>query len=134
MTLSLKALLKKILSTPIIVEEGSYPPCWEYRKWSDGTAECWGEISWTISSWTSWGNTYYSTATGAITYPTNLFTAKPIVTADGHASSGDSWLAGSGGANAGTKDNTPLYFLMRASNGTSNITGYVHIHAIGTWR
>ena len=123
-----------ITSADYITEQGT-SEIWTYRKWNSGIAECWGEKSWTISSWTSWGGTYYSTTLSVINYPTNLFIAKPSVVADGHTSNGDSWLAGGGGAtNTGTKDHTPSYFLMRASNGTNNITGYVSIHAIGTWK
>ena len=104
---------------------------WTYRKWSDGTAECWGTHSWTISSWTGWGSTYYSTYSGNISYPSGLFNATPTVTADGHASTEDCWLAGRSG---GSSTQTPSYFLMRSSSGTNNITGYLYIHAIGKWQ
>lgn len=104
---------------------------WKYRKWSDGTSECWGTHDWTISSWSSWGNTYYSTYSPSVSYPSGLFNATPTVTADGHASTGDCWLAGRSG---GSKDNAPAFFLMRSSNGTNNITGYLNIHAIGKWQ
>lgn len=132
--MSVKELVAKLVNTPMVVEQGTSGD-WIYRKWADGTAECWGTHSWTISSWTGWGSTYYSTVLSVIDYPTNLFIAKPSVVADGHTSNGDTWLAGGGGAtNTGTKDHTPSYFLMRANNGTSNITGYVSIHAIGKWK
>lgn len=104
---------------------------WKYRKWSDGTSECWGTHDWTISSWSSWGNTYYSTYSPSVSYPSGLFNATPTVTADGHASTGDCWLAGRSG---GSKDNAPVFFLMRSSSGTNNITGYLNIHAIGKWQ
>ena len=122
------------ITMPVIVDSGT-SGIWTYRKWSDGTAECWGTHSWTISSWTAWGGTYYSTYSGTINYPSGLFNATPTVVADGEASTGDCWLASRGGATyGGTKDHTASYFLMRASNGTNNITGYINIHAIGKWQ
>ena len=119
--------------TDHIVETG-VNGIWTYRKFASGIAECWGTKSWTITSWTAWGSTYYSTSSGTISYPSDFFNAVPTVTADGHASTGDAWLAGSGGASGGTATETASYFLMRSSNGTSNITGYVNIHAIGRWK
>ena len=115
----------------IHIKESGVSGDWHWRKWSDGTAECWGTHSWSISSWTGWGSTYYTTYSGNISYPAGLFNAAPTVTADGHASTGDCWLASRSG---GTAVQTPSFFLMRASNGTNNITGYLHIHAIGTWQ
>ena len=117
-----------------VVESGTSGG-WHYRKWSDGTAECWGRHSWTISSWTGWGSTYYSSYSGTINYPSGLFNATPTVVADGGASSGDTWLASRGGTTyGGTKDHTASYFFMRASSGSTGITGYVNIHAIGKWQ
>lgn len=38
---SLKELLAKILSTPLVIETGT-SGIWTYRKWSDGTMEMFG--------------------------------------------------------------------------------------------
>lgn len=114
-----------------IVETGTSGN-WKYRKWSDGTSECWGTFSWNITSWTAWGSDYYSTSGGNWAYPTGLFNAVPMFTIHGRLSSGDSWLAGA--ASAGTASQTPTFFFTRATRGTNNITGYVDIHAIGTWQ
>ena len=133
MTLSIKDLLSKIVNTPMVIEQGTSGN-WTYRQWSDGTAECWGTLSWTITSWSGWGGTYYSNYASATAYPSNLFVSKPTVVANGSASAGDCWLASRGGSTGGTKDETPVFFLMRASSGNSNIQGYANIHAIGRWK
>lgn len=114
-----------------VVESGTSGD-WHYRKWSDGTAECWGTHEWNITGWTSWGSTYYSTSSSAISYPSGLFNATPSFTSHGRASTGDAWLASQ--ASGGSSTQTPTFFLMRSTNGSSNIKGYVSIHAIGTWQ
>lgn len=116
---------------PYVIESGTSGN-WKYRKWSDGTAECWGTHSWTITSWRGWGSTYYSTAGGGFAYPSGLFNSTPMFTIHGRTSVGDTWLGQQ--ASAGTSAATPNFFFMRAANGTSNITGYIDIHAIGTWQ
>lgn len=119
----------------IHIKESGVSGNWHWRKWSDGTAECWGTHSWTISSWSGWGGTYYTNYSGTINYPSSLFNDTPTVTADGSCSTGDTWLGSRGGTTyGGTKDHTASYYFMRASSGSTGITGYVNIHAIGKWQ
>lgn len=112
-----------------IVEQGT-SDIWTYRKWNSGISECWGTVSWSITSWSSWGSTYYSTYSSQVDYPTGLFTNAPKRLTGNDLSNGDSWL---GTQNNGTASKTPKFFLMRGANGTSG-TGYVAVHAIGTWK
>lgn len=61
----------------VVVETGK-SGIWEYRKWSDGTAECWGVQSYTnFQSTSGYGSCYYNT-TGNINFPFT-FTKVPIV-------------------------------------------------------
>ena len=112
-----------------IVEQGT-SGIWTYRKWNSGISECWGTISWSITSWTAWGSVYYSTYSSQIDYPTNLFINIPTRVNGNAISNGDSWI---GAQNNGTSSKTPSYFLMRGASGSSG-TGYVFIHAYGTWK
>lgn len=105
---------------------------WTVRKWADGTAECWATYTWTITSWSTWGNVYYSNSTGAITYPSGLFVSAPVENATGSTSSNDAWLyaRGSTPTATGTKD----YAMMRPVSGTTSITGYLNVYAVGRWK
>ena len=116
-------------SVDYIVEQGT-SGIWTYRKWNSGIAECWGTVSWSITSWSAWGSTYYSTYSSQVDYPTGLFTSAPKRMTGNDLSNGDSWL---GTQNNGTASKTPKFFLMRGANGSSG-TGYVAVHAIGTWK
>ena len=48
--LDMKALVAKLLSTPIVIEKGTDANDWTYRKWSDGTFEA--EKEWQIGQYT----------------------------------------------------------------------------------
>lgn len=116
MKAELKELLAKITNTPLVVETGT-SGIWTYRKWSDGTSECWGRSSKTATS----AQTNFNT-----TFPTNLFTDTPTVTANGSVT---------GNINSGvrytgcSKDVVDIWI-------TGEITGtaWVQIYAIGKWK
>lgn len=63
-----------------IVEEGKSGD-WYYRKWNSGRAECWGNIAINTAITNSIGSIYYA-AVENIAFPSNLFTAKPLVFAN----------------------------------------------------
>lgn len=63
--LDLKVLLTKILSTPMIVEQGTISG-WTFRKWSNGTAECWGRYTGSSISGNAVNNWYCTTASIAL--------------------------------------------------------------------
>lgn len=69
--LNLKALLHKILSTPLQIDSGT-DDIWTYRKWSDGTAECWAYMDGTTQ-------TLYGAVAGYVTFTFPFtFTAVPV--------------------------------------------------------
>ena len=71
-----------------IIEEGT-SGIWTYRKWSSGISECWGSKPCSLSMSTlgsqyGIGGLFYNSTTGSneeVTFPSNLFTAAPVVTA-----------------------------------------------------
>lgn len=48
--LDMKALLAKLLCTPMVIEQGTDANGWTYRKWSDGTFDA--EKEWNIGQYT----------------------------------------------------------------------------------
>lgn len=48
--LDMKALIAKLLSTPMVIEQGTDANGWTYRKWSDGTFDA--EKEWNIGQYT----------------------------------------------------------------------------------
>ena len=68
-------------SADFIVEQGTYYN-WTYRKWASGISECWGRWTATTTSWSAWGSVYEGNNYLAnLSFPTGLFNAIPIVTA-----------------------------------------------------
>lgn len=110
-----------------IVESGT-DGIWEYRKWSDGTAECWGKGSFAVS-YSAWGS-LYSSGYGQWNYPSGLFVSEPICNFSPITGNGDAWLYGSGQGSA-TKTTKVAYIRATSANAG---TGYVSIHAIGKWK
>lgn len=80
-TLNLKALLKHILSTPLMIDDGT-EDIWHYRKWSNGEAECWGIQAFTARMTNGYGTSTYYTSNTAL-FPSGLFKAgtQPTVNA-----------------------------------------------------
>lgn len=116
-----------------VVEQGT-SGIWTYRKWNSGMAECWGSITWTITNWSTWGSLYYSTYSGATSYPTGLFTSTPLLTTQSNISANDSWLGARGGGDGNTKDHPNIFMLVRPTAGSTSVTADVYAHAIGRWK
>lgn len=72
--------------TDFVVEQGT-SDIWNYRKWSNGTAECWGVASATLTHYYSGGG-FYGYTTGQVAFPTGLFNAAPVVNVDGKIGGG----------------------------------------------
>lgn len=126
------AWTSETITDDVIIEEGT-SGIWTYRKWASGTAECWGGLTWTITSWTAWGSSYYSTASPVTDFPSGLFIRAPLMTTSGRTSNGDVityWRS----ATTFSKDTAPTFGFIRPADGTDNITGYLYMHAIGTWK
>ena len=129
---SLKKLLIKMLSTPMILETGT-SGIWTYRKWSNGTAECWGIIEQSFppsNGWTAWGQTKYANL-NAQSFPTGLFNAVPKVTATAskNSSSGMPIVALMGISSTGFSG----YINELSGNSTYTYTVKISVYAIGQW-
>ena len=86
MKADIKALIAKITNTPLVIEKGSSTMeniHWEYRKWSDGTAECWGRM--TVTEAGAGGEYVFS-----LSYPFS-FSALPMVNINGRVGSNYSY-------------------------------------------
>lgn len=121
---SVKELLSKIVSTPMVVEQGT-SGIWTYRKWSDGVYEVWGATTNSCAMTNAYGSTYYGSV--SISIAGLGFVAFKDVQITGRAS----------GAYFATKiDNlttSTLALSCRASNSnTASVTHYVRI--TGTWK
>lgn len=117
-----------------IVESGT-SGMWNYRKWSDGTAECWGQKNQSVSA-TSWGTMYYIRLE-ADDYPAGLFTS--VISAYGQHASDIDYVAslrnqGTGGATLSTTT-PPSILAIRPTNpgaGATSTTGFWYV--IGKWK
>ena len=122
MKADVKELIGKILNTPIVVESG-VSGIWNYRKWSDGTAECWGVTSGTTASVYGQNGGQYS-----VNFPFT-FSEAPVSTVslwvNSDAFAYACWISTSTTAVSG--------FLKAPSVGA----GYafaVYIHTFGKWK
>ena len=116
--------------TDFIIEQGT-SGIWTYRKWNSGISECWGRYTWSITTWTAWGSWYYSNASSAVNYPTNLFIEAPSLTTNGRINGLDCALYCRSGTDAAT--NTATFAFFRPSGGTTG-TGQLSLYAIGKWK
>ena len=71
--LDIKKVLAKMLKSPRVIESGT-SGIWNYRKWSDGTAECWAKTAAKTYSFTAQSGTGYYTSEQQ-NLPTGLFTS-----------------------------------------------------------
>ena len=127
---SLKKLLIKMLSTPMVLETGT-SGIWTYRKWSDGTAECWGRTAVaTYTHTTQSGNAYYTSAT--FSFPSNLFASVTVGFGDR--------VQGTGSTPSNTlitinvralTTNEISVWVQSASSGSQSLA--ISLYARGTW-
>lgn len=133
---SLKKVLVRILSTPMVLETGT-DGIWTYRKWSDGTAECWGYLKVTnLTINNAWGNGFLGDKAASANFPTNLFTSAPIINANaGKIDNDSSWTMTILKSDTGptTANNTGTWTFFRTSAQTTAVTASVAFYAIGKW-
>lgn len=113
-----------------IVESGT-DGIWNYRKWSDGTAECWGRSSISGISTISARGTYYYNSEVTVNYPSGFFSSKPVTNIILSPSTGFAFPSDT--TSSGSKD-FAQFFIVTPNEGTSDITVYYSIHAIGRWK
>ncbi len=122
---TISSLLKFIGSKPMVIEQGT-SGIWEYRKWSDGTAECWGISSdHTVSTSNAYGSNYYASLE-TLNFPSGLFITKPE--ANIALQGGDGLWAAINGLGA----TYISYYPFCSRNGNHNIVPLVR--AIGKWK
>ena len=119
--LSTKKLIYKILSIPMVVESGT-SGIWEYRKWSNGVAECWGRYGKTIN-----GNS--TDATTYIDYPFS-FTQAPIAIVATSAGGANSYIVRQL-SDSSTASRLRLFFANSYS-GQTFIAAQIYV--IGRWK
>ena len=132
--LNLKKLLTKILTTPMVIEQGT-SGIWTYRKWSDGTAECWGR-GMVNGTWSAWGNVYYLESPFAFPF---TFASAPVVQAWAPSMSTINLNSVMSVGSYSARDESYQRFgcnlaLIRPSAGTNNADYAVHIYVIGKWK
>ena len=128
-TLDLKQVLQHILGCNFVVDQGT-SGIWNYRKWSDGTAECWGAYSATITAYASgvFGSGYGFQA--AVNFPTGLFVnAVPIVSYT--AKVGNNFALTGTLTDAFSVNTVTVYAV--STIGGSQVTVW-HIMAKGRWK
>lgn len=127
----------KIQGSPItdfVVEQGT-TGIWNYRKWSDGTAECWGRIDYNMGTFNTQSGSLYiaDNLCESVNYPSYLFIEAPVEVASAIAGNYAIWLAPWDGA--GTKDHTAQYKAIRTSSTSStSLSGYISLIAKGKWK
>lgn len=118
-----------IAYNPSIVESGT-EDIWEYRKWSDGTAECWGIRGLSnVAITSSYGYGYYSAEINQ-NFPTDLFVSTPCIFATSEDVAGyGTWFNVTTNGTSKTKVGGLIY-------ATTSVTTNVNLalHAIGKWK
>ena len=114
-----------------IVETGK-SGIWEYRKWSDGSAECWGMQTVTANVTTAWGGLYVSgpIAASDVAFPFTFSAVPQLMTSLIKTTSGGFLIAsGNGTATSATSTGT-----VEIARGTSagNLTYKISYHARGS--
>ena len=130
-----KKLFTKILnalSVDYIVEQGT-SGSWTYRKWNSGIAECWGTFT-EVKGFTSWNSNMYVCDMTSVSYPTNLFIAKPLCFANITSDNANAVASLDGGYGSGTKDQTPTAVAIRGTSVSGNANWEKEYHAIGKWK
>ena len=125
--LSVKKLIYKILQCPHVVESGTSGG-WEYRKWSDGTAECWRSVTSSAFAPTTSVGGFYGRALASGQFPTGLFISVPVVSFNC-----DQWGSGYffGSIYNLTKDS---YSTLLLRNDNTASTYHASVYAIGKWQ
>lgn len=116
-----------------IQQQGTYNS-WNYRLWSDGTAECWRNLEVTTAVATSTNASWYSSgelSATNLTYPFT-FTARPTVTVQ-TMPTGQSWCIVFPSNTVGSTTKTGSYQLMSMSSTTSR-THLLSYIVKGKWK
>lgn len=128
--ISLKKILVKILSTPMVLETGT-DGIWTYRKWSNGVAECWARTAVTTYTFTTQsGYGYYTSANFA--FPSGLFTS--VVSGIADRAQGTGSTPSNTLITINTRELTTSNFsvwVQSASSGSQSLS--ISLYAIGTW-
>lgn len=113
---------------------------WNWRKWSDGTAECWGiYVTQQISPWAAWGHIYESGLCSPPNYPAGLFSTVPSTTMVVSGTTGyAAWIGEPPyGSYSGTALNPGQFYLNRGTSPTADwgpVDFSISIDAKGRWK
>ena len=119
--LNVKKLLTKILTTNMVVEQGTNG-IWTYRKWSNHTYDAWyvGVIN--LMAGTSWLGGYYHKTTSVLSPPSF---SQNVTDMQGYANSDALNIY------CGHTSNLETYWLNNTSSSSDNVGVRLDIH--GTW-
>lgn len=107
-----------------IVESGT-SGIWNYRKWSDGTAECWGVDTVSVTCTDAEG--VYFSDSKSIALPSNLFNDYPVAL----AACGDNWCWVSGVK----ASMSAVYFKVTRGNPyDKTFSPGINLCVIGKWK
>lgn len=115
-----------------IVEQGFYQSgAFIYRKWKSGISEFWGRTTVVGRAMTNaYGNLFYYTETDLVTFPSDLFTSPPIVTASWNPTGSSSGLVGL--SMYETTTTVVRAYVWSSKSGTYN--SVYSIRATGLWK
>ena len=112
-----------------VVEQGTSPNGWTYRKWNSGIAECWGVfvIAVAVTTASAGYGGYRSTSTSVPAFPFT-FTGTPTLTAQIGSGSSGCWI------NNITPTPTGGSFFLSCGGSNASANRAFSFHAIGNWK
>ncbi len=127
--LDIKKVLAKMLKSPRVIESG-VSGIWNYRKWSDGTAECWALNAGTYNLTQQYGGAYYASEI-SVNFPSNFFIAEPRVTVSRQGRVG---LGLVGISPYSVTSSKITVYIYNVGMSLSNVQIGYTIYAIGKWK
>lgn len=122
-------IVQHIVLEDYVLEQGT-SGFWTYRKWKSGIAECWGSTTFTDSCNTAWGS-LYETGSHYWTYPSGVFSAKPICQAFVYGTSQSAGMLEY--ITGGSSTRTPAFCVARPTSvGSQSWT--CEMYSIGRWK
>lgn len=121
--------INEVATNYIVASGNDTTTGFNYKKYSDGTAECWKNISGTTSVSNAWGTGLYYGTISAETFPTNLFIEVPCIFFQNISGSS---LICMNSANASSSSTGDIQVARATSSGNASYT--VSIKAIGKWK
>lgn len=118
----------KIQGNPIVVESGSIDG-WNYRKWSDGTAECWKTVFYPAATFAAYG------VVSVVEFlPTGILILPPMVNISGGISGRTASSIAYVKSDVATEGLYLNYYVLNNDARSITATYWAYIHVIGKWK